>query len=157
MDEISIAFLVVYIVFFTTLWMYFSLFDRVVPKPGKVSFHISQGEEDMLKFCVCLPPKGASDVQTRELCVSINDAEPVKKLVDADTLHVDEFVGNHGDVVTGYLVDIDGAGNVSAPRLFKFDLVDTIAPPMPGDIGLMVLEQVEPTPVDPVDPVDTPE
>lgn len=143
MDEITVIWLLAYILFFSGLWLYFS-FEKRVPKPGKVSFHISQGEKNMLKFCVCLPPKSASDVQSRELCVSINDADPVKTLVDGETLHVDGFVGEHGDVVTGYLVDIDGAGNVSSPRLFKFDLVDTIAPPMPGDIGLEVLGQVEP-------------
>ncbi len=136
-------------------WLYYSLVWRLKNKPGRVLFHVSQGEKNMLKFCVCLPPKSASDVTTRELFVSINDGDTVKKNVDGDTLHVDEFVGEHGDNVAGYLVDIDGAGNRSEPSLFSFTLLDTIAPPMPGDIGLMVLEQVEP--VVPTEPTDTPE
>lgn len=164
MNEFSILLLAFCLLCVSIFWYYLST-KVMMPKnkPGKVLFHISQGEKNMLKFCVCLPPKSASDVTTRELCVSINDGESVKKVVGGDTLHVDEFVGEHGDSVTGYLVDIDGAGNRSQPSLFSFELLDTIAPPMPGDIGLMVLEQVEPTPEpvepepEPTDTVDSPE
>lgn len=153
MDELTTLFLI-YLALCVSAWLYYSWLSRRVGKPGKVFFHISQGEKNMLKFCVCLPPKSANDVQTRELCVSINDGEPVKKVVDGDTLHVDSFVGVQGDSVTGYLVDIDGAGNRSEPSLFSFELVDTIAPPMPGDVGLMVLEQVDDPPAEPDTPVE---
>lgn len=156
MDKQTILFLILG-AFCIGAWLYYSLVWRLKNKPGKVSFQVSQGEKNMLKFCVCLPPKSADDVTSRELCVSINDGDTVKKTVDGDTVHVDEFVGQHGDTVAGYLVDIDGAGNRSEPSLFNFTLVDNIAPPMPGEVGVMVLGQVEPEAPTPVDPVETPE
>jgi hypothetical protein len=46
-------------------------------------------------------------------------------------------------VVSGHLIDIDNAGNRSEPRLFSLVAKDTIAPPQPGELGIIAISEVE--------------
>lgn len=111
-------------------------------KPGLVYVTFWQGDDGMLKFVLVLPEKGASDVVQREVTVAVGANEPVLVTVDGDTVKTSAFEGEDGETVVGTLVDVDDAGNKSEAREFSFVLVDTIAPPMPGEVGLEVTEEV---------------
>lgn len=109
-------------------------------RPGLVfSRMVFEGESSVSKFVLVLPAPGAADVVQRELVFSVAGGEPVTQLLSGSALESDEFSGNQGDIVTGSLVDIDDATpspNRSEPSLFELELVDTIAPPQPGQVGL---------------------
>jgi hypothetical protein len=128
-------------------------------KPGVVFLVYRQNmENDMLKFVFVLPPAGAHDVVNRELSVQIGNGEPQVINVDTSTNESPELSGMENDVVKGSLVDIDDAGNRSEPRDFEMILLDTLAPPKPGELGLRVTEETEdvPPPVDPPEPDEPP-
>lgn len=105
-------------------------------KPGKVSITMFEGE-GMLSFVLTLPERSAKDVVARELTVSVDGVETVESL-NGDSLESQVYSGLDNAAVAGRLVDIDDAGNRSEPSEFTFVLVDTIAPPAPGQVGLKV-------------------
>jgi hypothetical protein len=109
------------------------------PMPGVVKlFTISQGADSMLKFKLTLPPPSAADVTTVELKTKIGDADEFIAHYPAAQAEVDGFEGFEGVPVLVSLVDIDDAGNRSEAREQSFTLSDTIAPPQPGEVGLVV-------------------
>ena len=91
----------------------------------------------MLSFVLTLPERSAKDVVARELTVSVDGVETVESL-NGDSLESQVYSGLDNAAVAGRLVDIDDAGNRSEPSEFTFVLVDTIAPPAPGQVGLKV-------------------
>jgi hypothetical protein len=105
-------------------------------KPGKVSITMFEGE-GMLSFVLTLPERSAKDVVARELTVSVDGVETVESL-NGDSVESQVYSGLDNAAVAGRLVDIDDAGNRSDPSEFTFVLVDTIAPPAPGQVGLKV-------------------
>lgn len=108
-------------------------------QPGLVWLKVvSEKENGMLKFVVVLPAPGASDVAKRELQVAIGSGSPATFELPGDALNSDEMGGEENETVAGQLIDIDDAGNRSEARTFSFVLVDTIAPPQPGELGLKV-------------------
>ena len=110
-------------------------------RPGLVFLTIKNEVNDMLFFQLTLPAPGASDVIKRTLTTQIGSASPVSiDLAVADS--VPEMSGADNDVVQGYLVDVDDAGNSSDPSSFSFVLTDTIPPPAPGQVGLTVTREV---------------
>lgn len=127
-------------------------------QPGMVFLVIRSEGESMLRFVLVLPPAGAFDVVTRRVNVQVGSAEPTTIDLSKEALETNTLEGEDGDIVSGSLIDIDDAGNQSPPRDFSFVLADTIAPPLPGEVGLRVDEEVEPVedPEDPIgpDPVD---
>jgi hypothetical protein len=109
------------------------------PMPGAVKlFTLSQGENKMLNFKLVLPPPSAADVVSVELKTRIGEADEVINQYPPSQAEVDGFSGQDGDVVLVSLVDIDDAGNRSPAREQSFSLTDTIAPPQPGEIGMVV-------------------
>ena len=111
-------------------------------KPGLVLVRmVSEGKSGMSKFALVLPEPGAADVVSRELVFSVNGGEPITQTLAGSTLESEEFDANQGEVVTGSLVDIDDATptpNRSEPSLFELELLDTIAPPTPGQVGVVM-------------------
>lgn len=110
--------------------------------PGKIIVHVI-GElnmSDKLSFVVYLPPKAAPDVVSRELRVEIGDTLQVLEL-DADTSEVLSLSGHQGASVTLSLVDIDDAGNRSEASVLQTELIDTIAPPKPGTLGVEIVAE----------------
>jgi hypothetical protein len=95
----------------------------------------------MLKFVLSLPPKSVSDVVSRELSVSVGGRDPMVVTLAGDVQQSEELSGADGETVSGTLVDIDDNGNRSEPREFSFVLMDTLAPPMPGDLGVNVVAE----------------
>lgn len=111
--------------------------------PGLVFLKIVSEESDMLFFVLTLPPKGATDVVSRELTVKIGDADAVTVNPGVDDTESQEFSGADGASVTGSLVEIDDAtpANRSEVRTFEFTLTDTFAPPQPGEVGIRVTRE----------------
>lgn len=110
--------------------------------PGIIILLVTFQENEMLKFKLVLPAPGAADVVKRELSVKIADADAVLAELAADALEADGYEGQDDDAVEVSLVDIDDAGNRSEARVQTFTLADTIAPPVPGEIGLVVTAEV---------------
>lgn len=106
-------------------------------KPGLVFILYEEGEEGMLKFVLVLPEAGAADVVTRELRFTVGE-ELVEVNLEGSATETVELTGADNDAVVGSLVDVDDAGNRSEAREFSFVLVDTLAPPQPGELGLKV-------------------
>jgi hypothetical protein len=96
----------------------------------------------MLNFVLDLPVASASDVVSRLVKVQIADGVVSEFSLGAADVMTPELQGADGATVVGSLVDVDDAGNVSPAREFSFVLVDTIAPPQPGEIGLRVTSEV---------------
>lgn len=109
-------------------------------KPGLVFLVFTKEVNEMLFFKLILPAISAVDVVTRKLTYKIGAAEPVELELTADE-EVPELSGMDNEVVEGSLVDIDDAGNPSEPTNYSFVLVDTIAPPAPGEIGFEVTRE----------------
>lgn len=123
-------------------YIYKCYIKKKVPKPKMVGLSIlSQGETGMLKFVLTLPTVGVSDVVSRELTVAVGDVEAVLLTLSSDATESQEFEAADDTVVTGTLVDVDNAGNKSEAREFNFVIVDTIAPPQPGELGVKVISE----------------
>ena len=104
-------------------------------KPGEVSFKLLRGEGTMLIGVITLPPPGAPDVVSRQIKWTVNGGEEVSKTLPGDATSTEEISVEDNSVLAGTLVDIDDAGNESLPREFSLTIVDTIAPPQPGEVG----------------------
>ena len=127
------------------------LFDLLLKgKPGQVSINLigersREGMADMILFNVSLPPKAAPDVASREVTIKIGDAEEVKSL-GPDVELVEGLEGEQDLSVMVSLVDIDDAGNRSEASVAEAVLVDTVAPPQPGALGIVVVGESHPEP-----------
>lgn len=107
-------------------------------KPGLVYVLVTSEESGMLKFKVVLPSPGAADVVVRELTVKIGDAEATTVKLDGAAMESAEATGEDNTVVSGSLTDVDDAGNRSPVRLFEGTLTDTLAPPQPGELAIVI-------------------
>lgn len=139
-------FAIIFILQICALVYFVSKLDNKVPKPGLLSLKVLNGEGLMLKFVLMLPEKSAADVVVRELTYSLAGSDPTTVNLNGSATQSAEMLANDNEVITGNLVDVDDAGNRSPARDFSFTIVDTIAPPLPGALGVMVLEEVEPSP-----------
>lgn len=96
---------------------------------------------DKILFNIILPPKAAPDVIEREVVVKIDDVETQFNIPGDQTL-IEAYEGDQGALVTVSLIDIDDAGNRSPASVSPvIILVDTIAPPQPGQIGLEIFDE----------------
>lgn len=109
-------------------------------KPGKVSITLKE-ENGMLNFVLDLPVSSAADVVARELTVVVDGVVSAETLA-GDAVVSAEYSGVDNAVVSGSLVDVDDAGNRSEPSEFNYVLVDNIAPPAPGAVGMRVTAEV---------------
>jgi hypothetical protein len=108
---------------------------------GTVQIHTTgemiMADVQTLIFDVTLPPPAAPDVVTRKVTVEIN-GESSTLTLDAEATTVTGLKGLQDAVVTVTLVDVDDAGLESPPSTKTVTLVDTIAPPAPGELGITV-------------------
>ena len=115
-------------------------FRKVVAKPNPVKILAKRKTNMKWELNFQLPTKSASDVVTQELSVAINGVASVVLGNFAADLTETGFIGefNDNDALSITVVDIDGAGNrspASEPALYI--LVDDVAPPQPGMVGVM--------------------
>lgn len=113
-------------------------------RPGflSISFQGASVMADKILYRVLLPEPGARDVVTRELRVATATTEEIFVLGPAE-VQSDLLRGDQGTTVTVSLVDIDDAGNRSEASEAQFFLTDTLPPPKPGELA-MVVEGEEP-------------
>jgi hypothetical protein len=113
----------------------------VIP-PGSLGITVTPLSQDgsMLTFSITLPPPGANDVVSRQLTIARDDTtdEPTVITLPGDATESADMTGEQGLTVLAQLIDIDDAGNQSAPSNATFVLADTIAPPAPGALGIAV-------------------
>jgi hypothetical protein len=107
-------------------------------KPGMVFIRIYSEEGGVMKFKLVLPAPGAADVVSRKLTVAIGSDTPIEASLDGSALESLEMSAADGAIVAGSLVDVDDAGNASDPSTFSFVITDTIPPPAPGLVGLVI-------------------
>lgn len=91
------------------------------------------------------PATGAVDVAQRELSVTVNSSDPpLTRTYPAPADKSDEWVFNDADHLLAVLVDIDAHGNRSQPSAaFEYDVVDDVAPPAPGALGVSDKRQID--------------
>lgn len=116
-----------------------------VPRPGRVSVR-SKRNISMSTFGIvfALPaPSVPSDVASRELTVKTDGAPDVVKTYAGPATASDELTFNLNDSIHATLVDIDAAGNRSAPSpSFDYKVVDDVPPTQPGQIGIASKKQL---------------
>ena len=102
---------------------------------------------DMAHFGItfAFPAAGASDVAQRELTVTVNGGDPpLTRTYPAPADKSDEWVFSDGDSLVATLIDIDGHGNRSQPSAaFSYSVVDDVAPPAPGALGVSDKRQID--------------
>lgn len=128
-------------------------------QPGAVTIRVTAEDENMLQFFVALPQKteGEFDVVSRKLEIEIGGTVLESQVVSADIPEAGPFGGVDGAVVKIRCWNVDDAGNISQTASeFEGTLLDTFAPPAPGQLGIRVSGETPdvPAPVDPVEPVD---
>lgn len=130
------------------------------PRPGAASIRVVAEDETMLTFVVTLPAltEQEFDVVSRRVELVIGGVEAEPQVVAADTLELGPFQGQQDQTVVIRLWNIDDAGNQSeTASLFEGVLLDTFAPPAPGQIGIQVTGELpDPPPVVEDPPVDPP-
>ncbi len=126
---------------------------KTIP-PGPLGYKIvgeipKKGEEmaDIIVYDVNLPALDVpNDVVSRELTVVTGGETTVHNVGPADTV-VAGLQAEQDATVDLTLVNIDDSGNRSGPSLFSFVAVDTIAPPVPGNLGVVIVDEViDPSP-----------
>jgi len=127
--------------------------DEPPPMPGTLGitftgeFQVTIGDEimDLIKFKVAVPAEATGDVLKRTGSVTFaNGTVTPFEVSGKDAAESEEFSGDQDSTVIVSLVNVDDAGNESPARVQSFVLVDTIAPPEPGEIGLFVTGEVTP-------------
>ena len=113
----------------------------LLSRPGRMGIRFIKEENGMLSFVVVLPAPGAADVVTRELSVTIAGGTPVVINPAVYAIESQEFSGNDNDSVHLELVDVDDAGNLSTTSVLDTILIDTLAPPQPGEMGIRVTRE----------------
>lgn len=120
---------------------YLALLKRIAANtpPAPLKLTVTGELNGMLTFSVGLPevPAG-TDIVTQRFIVSIDGVETTNIDLPLDQASVDGLQGDDGQQVVAQLFYIDDAGNVSVPSMLTEVLVDTIAPPQPADLSLVV-------------------
>lgn len=106
-------------------------------QPGQV--FLVKISENPMQFKLVFPVPGAADVVGRELSMQLNDGEPSVVVYAGSDMESAVVTCEDNAVAKGSFVDIDDAGNRSPAKEFSFTIVDTIAPPEPGDLGVVVV------------------
>lgn len=114
---------------------------RVPPMPAPLKLNLKGQVGLMLHFEVTLPPPGAADVVSREFSIAIGEGEVSIITLEPTAVSAGPFEGNDNDVIKLTLVDVDDAGNRSEARSQELVLTDTLAPPQPGEMGLVVTSE----------------
>lgn len=131
-------------------WLVAKLIDQLrnLPDPGPISILVTGEFENMLVFNVPLPaePEGA-DIASGELTITIGSAEQQTIATTKGQTEVVGLKGAQDALVTASFAYIDDSGNrsVHPSKIDAVPLKDTIPPPDPGALGIVVTgEEADP-------------
>lgn len=97
---------------------------------------------DVLVYKVSVGPVVDKDVVERQLVVAVNGVSVDDfKVFSADSTDLGEIRVKQDDKVLLTLVDVDDAGNRSAPAVFEFVATDTLPPAQPGSFGVTLVAE----------------
>ena len=124
----------------------YDLLLRSGPGPVTITVLGENLENSMaITFQVNLPPKSAPDVVSRKLTVKVGDAAAETFELGGEVLVKEGLEGPQDSTVEVSLVDVDDAGNESTPSTASGVLVDSFAPPQPGQLGVVVVGETFPS------------
>lgn len=138
---------------------------RLQPKPGLVFLQLlKEGSNGMKVFTLKLPLATAEDVKYFEVVYKVGDAEPVTLTplnpdygkTPTTPGEIPNLQAVNGTVVVGTVCCVDDVGNKSATREFSLEVLDTTAPPMPGEVGIVITDEFADAPVPDTDPETDP-
>jgi hypothetical protein len=107
-------------------------------KPGLLSIiNLRELEPNVITFDVALPALSTPhDVVRRELTVTVDGGTPDVRTANPEDASVTGFSVPQDASVSLSLVDIDDAGNPSAPSTLTYVAADTVPPAQPGELGI---------------------
>jgi hypothetical protein len=138
-------------------WLAGALSDRLVPRPPRPDrFSLRVTEEiSMTGFKVLAhlptPPRigDPNFLASQALVVTVDTVAGDPVILPLTALEAEIGVYPVGKAIVVTLTYVDQSGNESVPRAAEIVIVDTVAPPQPGEFGLSVTEveipDVEPT------------
>jgi len=127
------------------------------PRPGALKIRVAAEDKYMLQFFVGLPAKTEAefDVVSRKLEIEIGGTALEPQIAPVGTEEAGPFEGAQNAVVKIRCWNVDDSGNVSETASeFEGTLVDTFAPPAPGQLGIRVTGETPDVPFPP--PVEPP-
>lgn len=110
-------------------------------RPVGFSVHLTREVDFMLVYSVTAAPAVDSDTVKRVLTVTINGEVQSTTEYPAPAASFSEVSASHGDQVVLTLVDVDEAGNESAPAVVTFTAADTLPPSQPGEFGVSLVRE----------------
>ena len=137
--------------------------DRLIEAVERVRFMVNRpwpieivvtGELDMaIKFAVALPVPPAiesdwNEVASGELTVRIPGVDPIviattkEEQLETRLITNEAFVAPQGTVIEAEFLYIDDAGNRGAAVTAQAELLDTVPPVVPGELGIVATEEV---------------
>lgn len=110
-------------------------------RPGPM--YIIKSEFNMTKMVcqVSFPGIVAADTVRRTLTIRESDQTSVVVNISPIGTPMHEFRVLKDASVVLELVDTDFAGNASAPQTKNFTAVDTVPPPVPGEMNVAIVDQ----------------
>ena len=111
---------------------------KLPPMPGAIYLiDLRSNHMDQIVVRFTFPPPGAPDVVERHfLAMKNGHGGPliVHQVFNLPLPSVFEWTFDQGQVVHLHLYDVDDSGNQSPIRMQDFVALDTIPPPMPGEV-----------------------
>jgi hypothetical protein len=109
---------------------------------------------DMSKFGITfsVPASTVNDVASREVLVKFTNpaGDNVVKTLQGNAVVTEEYVLDDGQTVQVAVRDTDQKGNVGPySPMFEYNVVDDVAPPAPGMVGVSAKRQIDEPPVTP--------
>ena len=96
---------------------------------------------DLLTYAVSAAASTAADAVSREVSLVINGAEPVVTVFAPTDTDLGQVTVPQNAEVSISVVDIDDAGNRSEPAVLSFTALDTLPPPAPGAVSVVLVSE----------------
>ena len=145
------------LILLTILMLIPMLTYREVEKPRVAFYQTGRNYmADLLTYVVTVAPPVDHDVTQRELVVSVDGEVTTTSVWPGSAVDLGAVTVPQGGSVVLTVVDIDDAGNRSAPAVVEFVAADTLPPSMPGGVSVTLVKET-PAPVDvtPTEPEET--
>jgi hypothetical protein len=142
---VFLLFVLWYLVYIA-LHVYESLYSREavfvrVPAGLKVFLLTGETMANVLTYRVSVNAPVDADVVSRELTVTVNGVESTVVTAAGTATDLGSVDVPQDSKVVLSLVDIDDAGNKSAPATVEFTALDTLAPAQPGGFNVTLVSE----------------